>query len=60
MEKVEEDLKEKSYYLQTKLSNSKSKFSSLLVYNSITKDNFKIIPPEYISEALDLLKKFLG
>lgn len=60
VEKVEEDLKEKSYYLQTKLSNSKSKFSSLLVYNSITKDNFKIIPPEYISEALDLLKKFLG
>lgn len=55
-EEVENNLREKSYYLQTKLSNSKSKFSSSLVYNSITEDNFNIVPPEYISEALDSLK----
>ncbi len=52
-----DELVKNSYRWQKKLSDSKSKFASELVYKSIVEDDFNIEPPEYIKEALKLIKR---
>ncbi len=53
-----EKLKEKSYELQKKLSNSKSDFSNELLYRIVIEDNKEAIPelPKYIDDGLIWLK----
>ncbi len=57
--KAKENLKEKSYKLQKKLSGSKSDFSNKLLYEIIICDNKNEIPklPKYIDDGLCWLKE---
>lgn len=56
-ENEKKDLIKNSYFWQNKLSNSKSKFSNLILYKSIIEPNFKIDTPKYIKDALESIKK---
>lgn len=49
------DIASKSYMYQVKLSDGKSKFSSGIVYLSVTDDNFNLKQPQYIESGLHLL-----
>ena len=59
-EKKEDNLIEWSYFWQKKLSDSKSKFSNLIVYKSITENDPYITPPSYIKYALNSLEEYFG
>ena len=52
------DIVNKSYMYQIKLSDSKSNFSTGLVYLSITDEDFCIKIPQYIQSGLDSLSKY--
>ena len=49
------EIADKSYMYQVKLSDGKSKFSSGIVYLSVTDDNFNLKQPQYIESGLHLL-----
>lgn len=49
------DIAEKSYMYQVKLTDGKSKFSTGIVYLSVTDDNFILKRPQYIESGLDSL-----
>jgi predicted ATP-dependent endonuclease of OLD family len=55
-------LKDNSYKLQSKLSNSKSDFANELLYQFSIKDDEEALPvlPEYIQNALNWLKRQLN
>lgn len=59
-ELTQSNLIKKSYFIQTKLADAKSKFSNTLVYNLITKNDYKVQTPKYIQIALDSLKDYFG
>ena len=50
-----DNIAEKSYMYQVKLSDGKSKFSTGLVYLSVTKGTFNLKLPKYIESGLDSL-----
>ncbi|GEQ62164.1 putative ATP-dependent endonuclease of the OLD family [Vagococcus lutrae] len=52
------DIISKSYMYQIKLSDGKSKFSTGLVYLSITDKTFNIKIPQYIQSGLDFLSDY--
>ena len=54
------NIAEKSYMYQVKLSDEKSKFSTGLVYLSVTADNFNIKLPKYIESGLNSLCEYFG
>lgn len=49
----------RSYMYQVKLSDEKSKFSTGLVFLSVTDDDFSIKQPKYIESGLDALCSYL-
>lgn len=49
----------RSYMYQVKLSDGKSKFSTGLVFLSVTDDDFSIKQPKYIESGLDSLCRYL-
>lgn len=49
----------RSYMYQVKLSDRKSKFSTGLVFLSVTDDDFSIKQPKYIESGLDSLCRYL-
>ena len=49
------EIAEKSYMYQIKLSDGKSKFSSAIIYLSVTDDDFNLKQPQYIKSGLNLL-----
>ena len=49
------EIVEKSYMYQVKLSDGKSKFSTGLVYLSVTDDEFSLKLPQYIESGLESL-----
>lgn len=49
------ELADKSYMYQVKLSDGKSKFSSGIVYLSVTDEDFNLKQPKYIESGLNLL-----
>ena len=55
-----DNIAEKSYMYQVKLSDEKSKFSTGLVYLSVTADNFNIKLPKYIESGLNSLCEYFG
>ena len=55
-----DNLIENSYFWQKKLSDSKAKFSNLMMYKSITEKDFSITTPNYIESALKSLAKYFG
>lgn len=52
------DIVSKSYMYQVKLSDGKSKFSTGLVFLSITDQDFRIKMPQYIQSGLDKLSEY--
>ena len=54
------NITEKSYMYQVKLSDEKSKFSTGLVYLSVTEDSFDIKLPKYIESGLKSLCEYFG
>ncbi len=57
---VEDDLKNNSYKIQGKLSDSKSDFANTLLYKLITENGEKPNLPQYIIDGLDYLKERLN
>ena len=55
-----DNIAEKSYMYQVKLSDEKSKFSTGLVYLSVTDDSFNIKLPKYIESGLNSLCEYFG
>lgn len=55
-----DNIAEKSYMYQVKLSDGKSKFSTGLVYLSVTDDSFNIKLPKYIELGLNSLCEYFG
>ena len=49
------EIADKSYMYQAKLSDGKSKFSTGIVYLSVTDDDFNLKQPKYIESGLKLL-----
>ena len=49
------EIADKSYMYQVKLSDGKSKFSSGIVYLSVTDEDFNLKQPKYIESGLNLL-----
>ncbi len=54
----ESEIANKSYMYQVKLSDGKSKFSTGIVYLSVTDDDFNLKQPKYIESGLNLLCKY--
>lgn len=54
----DDDIAGRSYMYQVKLSDGKSKFSTGLIYLSVTKDTFKLKLPKYIESGLNSLCKY--
>ena len=54
------NIADKSYMYQVKLSDEKSKFSTGLVYLSVTEDSFDIKLPKYIESGLNSLCGYFG
>lgn len=54
----QEEITKLSYMYQVKLSDSKSNFSTTLVFLSVTDENFKIKTPKYIQEGLEELREY--
>lgn len=52
------EIAEKSYMYQIKLSDGKSKFSSAIIYLSVTDDDFNLKQPQYIKSGLNLLRDY--
>lgn len=48
----------RSYMYQVKLSDGKSKFSTGLVFLSVTEDSFNLKLPKYIASGLELLREY--
>ena len=55
-----DNIAEKSYMYQVKLSDEKSKFSTGLVFLSVTDDSFNIKLPKYIESGLNSLCGYFG
>ena len=54
----DDDIAGRSYMYQVKLSDGKSKFSTGIVYLSVTDKKFKLKLPKYIESGLNSLCKY--
>lgn len=52
------ELANKSYMYQVKLSDGKSKFSTGIVYLSVTDEDFSLKQPRYIESGLNSLSDY--
>lgn len=57
---IKDDLKNNSYKMQRKLSDSKSDFANTLLYSLITENGEKPKLPQYITDGLNYLKERLN
>ena len=56
----DDNIAKKSYMYQVKLSDGKSKFSTGIVYLSITDEEFNLKLPKYIESGLNSLCDYFG